>query len=445
MPIPTPTLAVQLMAKLGYEPDPWQIEVLQNPHPRLLLNCCRQAGKSTVVAFLGLFEAMTKGMTRVLLVSRSHRQSRELFRQVVFFHQLLGERGKARRTAEELELDNLSRIICLPCKEETIRGYAKVDVLVLDEAARVPDDLYRAVRPMLAVSQGRLIALSTPYGKRGFFWEAWAQGGADWARIEIPAAQVARIKPEFLAEERRALGEAWFRQEYCCSFEALEGLVYPDFARCVISKLPSPLRGRGVGGEGADIQPTGRKVGGIDFGFRNPFAAVWGVLDRDDVLWLTGEHYERNKPLSHHIDHLPRDVTWHADPAGANERAELRCAGFTVKEGHNALRPGIAAVSARIENGTLRVLEGRCPNLVAEAGLYRYGDDRADRRAEMPVSDHNHALDALRYLVSRLDHKKLRAPQAKPAAPPSDPEAERARRYWERVHDEYDGPGAIWM
>jgi hypothetical protein len=51
-----------------------------------------------------------------------------------------------------------------------------------------------------------------------------------------------------------------------------------------------------------------RRVVGIDFGFRNPFAAVWGVVDADGVLWLTSEHYSRQKPLSFHAQHLPRDV-----------------------------------------------------------------------------------------------------------------------------------------
>jgi hypothetical protein len=96
MPPSRTAIAVDLMARLGYTPDPWQIEVLENEHPRLLLNCCRQAGKSTIVAFLGLFEAMTKAMARVLLVSRTHRQSRELFRNVKWFHQLLGERALER-------------------------------------------------------------------------------------------------------------------------------------------------------------------------------------------------------------------------------------------------------------------------------------------------------------------------------------------------------------
>src|SRR5438128_4036251 len=111
-----------------------------------------------------------------------------------------------------------------------------------------------------------------------------------WKRIEVPAGQCPRIPAAFLDEERKIQGPSWFRQEYECSFEALEGLVYPDFARAV---LPSPLAGEGSGvrgilpsplaGEGSGVRGdlAGRKVGGIDFGFRNPFAALWGVVDRD--------------------------------------------------------------------------------------------------------------------------------------------------------------------
>jgi hypothetical protein len=147
----------------------------------------------------------------------------------------------------------------------------------------------------------------------------------------------------------------------------------------------------------------GRRVGGIDFGFRNPFAAVWGVVDGDDVLWLTGEHYERNRPLSYHADKLPRAVRWYADPAGAGDISELKHAGFSISAGKNALRQGIAAVTARLHSGRLKVAAGACPNLLAEAELYRYSDDATDKRAETPVDDHNHALAALRYLVMKLD------------------------------------------
>jgi hypothetical protein len=413
------------MRNLGLEPDPWQIEVLEAGHPRLLLNCCRQAGKSTVVAMLGLVEAVWVPFTKVLLVSRSFRQSSELFRIVTDFYRRLRSPFLARQTSEELQLTNGSRIVCLPCKEETIRGYSHVSLLVIDEAARVPDDLYRAVRPMLAVSNGRLICLSTPYGKRGFFHDAWANGGPDWARIEVPADRISRITPAFLEQERRALGLSWYLQEYCCSFESLQGLVYPDFAaRCVVEG-PAP-QGK-------------RRYGGIDFGWRNPFAALWGTLDHEGVLWLTGEHYSREKPLSYHAQRLPRGVIWYADPSGANERAELRCAGFTVLPGDNELRPGIAAVSARIENGTLRVVKGCCPNLLAEAELYRYGDSPTERQAEVPVDEHNHALAALRYLISKLDERRMARPPAPPGDRPPSLPPERRDRPWLRLDNE-----ALW-
>jgi len=429
------------MRNLGMNPDPWQIEVLEADHPRLLLNCCRQAGKSTVVALLALAEAIFRPFTKILLLSRSHRQSTELFRVVTGFYYRLGEPIKLTKTKAELQLTNESRIVCLPCREDTIRGFSDVGLLIIDEAARVPDDLYRAVRPMLATSAGRLICLSTPYGKRGFFYDCWARGGADWARIEIPADQVPRIKPQFLEQERRSLGESWYRQEYCCSFVALEGRVYPEFERCVVPLANCPAEVTTPGFKGL------RHVGGIDFGFRNPFAAIWGVVDQGGILWLTGEHYCREQPLSYHAAHLPREVTWYADPAGAGDICELRCANFVVRAGDNELRPGIAAVSARISNGTLRVVEGRCPNLLAEAGLYRYGSQNEGQRGEVPVDEHNHALAALRYLISRLDARQMAKfrkttpgeeividPPAEPPPAPRQPKPEWKKRFDDEDH-----------
>jgi hypothetical protein len=411
------------MRSLGLEPDPWQLAVLESDHPRLLLNCCRQAGKSTVVAVRALAEAMFLIDSLVLLLSRSHRQSRLLFQTVRDFHHRIGDPLLKRRTADELWLDTGGRIVSLPCQEETIRGYSGVSHLIIDEASRVPDAVYRAVRPMLAVSRGRLVCLSTPYGRRGFFYRAWTDAATDWQRVEVPAAMVPRITPEFLDEERRELGESWYRQEYCCSFEATEGLVYPDFGRCVVAG-PAPA--------------GGRRVGGIDFGYRNPFAAVWGVLAPDGTLWLTGEHYATQKPLDYHVARLPRDVFWYCDPAGAQERVELLTAGLTVQKGLNPIRPGIMAVMSRLASGRLRVVQGACPKLLYEASLYRY-PEAGD--SEAPQDDHNHAVSALRYLVSRLDQRRLA--RGSGTAPPAEEDATSAtalkalrervwRDWWER-------------
>ncbi len=419
--------AASVMSKFGLEPDSWQVEVLDGGHRQLLLNCCRQAGKSTAVALLGLIQGLTQPHSLILLLSRSHRQSMELYRIVTGFLGRIKVGEPIRQSMQELELENGSRIVTLPCREETIRGYSGVNLLIIDEAARVPDDLYRAARPMLAVSQGRMVCLSTPYGKQGFFWDAWARGGDDWQRIEVPAQQIPRIAPAFLESERRALGETWFRQEYCCSFEALEGLVYPDLGKCM---APGPFTA------------TGRKVGGIDFGFKNPFAALWGILDKEDVLWIDHEYYSREKPLSVHALHLPREVTWYVDPSGANERAELRIADFTALKGDNDIRTGIAKITARIETGRLKIREGACPNLLAEAGLYRYSNEPGETKAEIPVDEHNHALAALRYLIASVDANNFlrRTLQAlRQASPDSPTPPKRKEKPWLRL----DNP-ALW-
>jgi hypothetical protein len=114
-------------------------------------------------------------------------------------------------------LENESRIVTLPGTEKTVRGFSGVDLLVVDEAARVADELYYAVRPMLAVSGGRLMMLSTPFGKRGIFYEEWT-GGAPWERYTVTAAECPRIPAPFLEEERKTLGPWWFAQEYECRF-----------------------------------------------------------------------------------------------------------------------------------------------------------------------------------------------------------------------------------
>jgi hypothetical protein len=423
--------AVELMRKLGLEPDPWQVDVLEGQYARLLLNCSRQAGKSTVVAMLGLAQALWIPNTKVIILAPCHRQSKELLKTACRFHRRLGAPARYRQSVDELELTNGSRLLALPCKGETIRGYSGVNLLIIDEAARVPDDLFHAVSPMLAVSEGRLICLSTPYGKRGYFYDMWTMGKDDWHRIEIPVERISRISSSYLERERRTMGESWYRQEYCCSFEALEGLVYPDFARCVV---PGPA-------------PAGRYVGGVDFGLRNPFAAVWGVIDRDDILWLTGEHYSREKTLTHHAEHMPRQVIWYADPAGAREILELRSAGFTIRRGNNDQCPGIAAVRARLEEGSLRVLAGACPNLLLEAGMYRYDPDER-RKSERPKKEYDHALDALRYLVSTVDVRRMARIRKQTLAdenpdsqePPMAPEDQRPeRRKWLSIHNE-----ALW-
>ena len=212
---------------LGFDPDPWQSTVLRSPSKRLLLNCCRQSGKSTPAAAVALHTALYRPRALVLLVSPSLRQSAELFRKVSdHIDQLDAPPDLDEDNRLSLSLPNGSRIVSLPGSEATVRGFSGPMLVVEDEASRVEDDLYRAIRPMLAVSDGRLVLMSTPFGKRGHFYEEWTNGGGEWLRIEIPATDCPRITPAFLDGERRALGPLWFSQEYECIFAETEDAVF---------------------------------------------------------------------------------------------------------------------------------------------------------------------------------------------------------------------------
>ncbi|MEM8995942.1 MAG: terminase family protein [Acidobacteriota bacterium] len=209
---------IELARRAGIEPDPWQCSVLDSRASRILLNCSRQSGKSTITALLAVHTAYYSAGSLVLLLSPSLRQSGELFKKAIEIHRAVGTTLRVEaESALRLELGNGSRIVSLPGKEQSIRGFSGVNLLAVDEAARVSDELYLSIRPMLAVSGGRLMALSTPFGTRGWWYEAW-RSTEDWHRFEIPATECPRISPAFLQEERQAMGEWWFAQEYMCQF-----------------------------------------------------------------------------------------------------------------------------------------------------------------------------------------------------------------------------------
>jgi hypothetical protein len=209
----------RLMAEAGMPPDSWQRDLLRSYSDRVLMLITRQGGKSLTAAALALREALFRPPALVLLLSPTLRQSGELFRDKV--RRLYGALGRpvacSQETALTMELVNGSRIISLPGEEETIRGYSGVRLLIIDEAARVDDGLYYSVRPMLATSRGKLVALSTPFGRRGWFYEAWC-GSAPWHRVSVPATACPRIAADFLEEERLSLGQHWYSQEYLLEF-----------------------------------------------------------------------------------------------------------------------------------------------------------------------------------------------------------------------------------
>jgi len=137
---------------------------------------------------------------------------------------------------------NGNRFIARPGSEKSARSFSAVTLLLEDEASRVLDDLYNSVRPMLGVSNGRHILMSTPFGKRGHFFRLWNEQRDLWESYEIPAEMCPRISKEFLEEERRT--NPWFEQEYHCVFmETIDSVFTFDQVAAAVSDEVEPLFG----------------------------------------------------------------------------------------------------------------------------------------------------------------------------------------------------------
>ena len=243
----------RLAAAAGITLDPWQEEAVRSRSKKMLLNCSRQAGKSFVAGDIGMHTALYQDESLVLLVSPSQRQSAELLR---YCHSIYAASGQLVSSDKDsvlhLELQNGSRVLALPGTEKTLRGLANVTALILDEASRIPDSLFLSCLPFLAVSNGRLIALSTPWGARGWWYQCYLDRKAEgFEYFEVPATECPRISPEFLAQQKRLMADYWFQSEYMCKFlqpvgavfsaEDIAALADPEVSRWTFDARPRRL------------------------------------------------------------------------------------------------------------------------------------------------------------------------------------------------------------
>lgn len=281
--------------RLGFVPDAVQAEVLAVSVRQGLLCCTRQWGKTTVAAIKALHHAWHHEGALVLVSSPSARQSAIFLRKVREFARRLGvpRRGDG-DNAISLALPYGSRIVGLPGVEGTTRGFSNPGMLLIDEAARVPDEMYESLVPSLATGDGALWLLSTPAGKRGFFWREWQSGGAEWKRISVTAPECPRISRRFLERERRRKSERIYRQEYLCEFLDAEGALFreEDLEACVDETAP-PLWGTAEYGGGVflgDAAPAAllrsapRFYVGVDLGQSHDYSAIT-VVERDEIVY----------------------------------------------------------------------------------------------------------------------------------------------------------------
>ncbi len=289
------------ITQLGFQPDAPQTAMLVNPYPYLIVNCSRQWGKSTVTAIRALHLALTVPESLIIVAGPTSRQSGEFVMKVEAMLRRLGIRTHGDGNNEEsIQFPNGSRLVGIPgTLDGNVRGFSGANFLIIDEASRVSESLYAALRPFLATTNGNLWLLSTPFGKSGFFYHEWTHSPY-FEHLEVPATECDRISPAFLERERASLGDDYVRQEFLCQFIDINGSL---FIRDVIDRSLNPEIAPLFAGS-TSVSPHIFHIG-LDLGQRQDFCALAIVecIPAQPAHWL---HPRSAQPAQFHLRYLER-------------------------------------------------------------------------------------------------------------------------------------------
>ena len=218
---------------------PYQRIALQGIETRRfsVLMWARQTGKSFLVSYYAIKRAVEFVNHRVVVISPSERQSKELLDKVKMHVQALKlakvDFFEDTQTFQlEARFPNGSKVIALPSKPETVRGFTG-DV-IMDETAFFEKgfEVYQAVFPTITRNQRyKLIAISTPRTKKDLFYHLWqtAQEDPAWFSYRLTIHDAVQnglaIDPE---ELRRGIkNELAWKSEYLCEFIDDEDVLLP--------------------------------------------------------------------------------------------------------------------------------------------------------------------------------------------------------------------------
>lgn len=268
-----------------------------------------------------------------------------------------------------------------------------------DEGGQFKRKTLEAITGRTGAKQGSILLTSTPYGL-GPVYEDWylpyTQGDPNytfivWASIENPSYS----KEEYELAKKR-LTKQKFEERYLGKFMKPTGRVYPDFERCLVSLSSGELQNL--------VNSEGRNIGGIDFGWNDPFVCLCGKLKPDNKLYVWFERYKSKTIIDDHSAKIPKNHIYFADH-DLNQISRLRRGGHTIRKAYKKIEAGIIAVNSRIGLDQLYVIENRCPATCAEAITYVYPEKDEVHSGDKPIDKDNHAMDALRYMIATVDRR----------------------------------------
>ncbi len=411
----------------------------------------RGGGKTFLGAVATVLDLIFKRGCEVRIVGGSLEQSGRMHEHLRRLCEIpaVASQVAGRSTAKRLVLANGSRAQVLAQSETAVRG-TRVQKLRCDEADLFDPAVWSAAQlttrslavpgPWGGTVHGRVEALSTMTRPFGIMWDLVGQttgGNASrrlfrWGVVDClehctpkhecdtcvleaecagrakarRAAHAGHLRVEDALAMKARVSQAVWESEMLCLRPRRDDAVLPEFDEAVHVVRSEEVPARGAW------------LAGMDFGHRSPTVILWAHLDETGTLRVMHEQARAGVLMEGHVDAIlagarPRPAWIGVDPAGnaTNDQTGLsnvnllRRAGLAVRSRQSGRMDGLALVRARLRPaaGPARLfIHARCGTLIESLRRYHFPEDRPESLE--PVKDgHDHAVDALRYLVLNLD------------------------------------------
>lgn len=297
--------------------------------------------------------------------------------------------GEYKQSSHEYHLPTGGIIYCCSMEDPNHVEGGQYAAWWLDEAGQMSSQTWIVIQARLGYQQGRCLFTTTPYNLGWFYKEIYlrAKGGdPDYFVVQFRSTLNPGYSKVEFERARRTMDERLFEMRYMGEFRKMAGLVWPEFDRWTVSpdEVPEP-----------DDRCT--HLGGVDWGFNNPFVALDAFLDHDDVLWVYRERYLSRTLLADHAAALQKDAVYYADPSGKQEIEEMKSLNIVVQSAINDVSMGLGRVAERGLTGRLKI-SSDCKHLLNDTEMYHYKEDE-----DKPVKTDDHGPDALRYMIMGID------------------------------------------
>lgn len=360
----------------------------------------RRQGKTYIANIIGQLVSLVPN-SNILIMSPNYQLSQisfDLQRNLIKHFDL--EVAKDNAKDKVIELTNGSTIRMGSVNQVDSCVGRSYDLIIFDEAALADgkDAFNVALRPTLDKENSKAIFISTPRGRNNWFAEFFDRGFNDefpeWCSIRATYRDNPRMSPSDIAEAKKSMSDAEFRQEYEADFNTYEGQIWNfNHEECIVNNEVLETRRMDV-------------FAGLDVGYRDPTAFCVIAYDWDDeVYYVLDEYLDAEKTTEQHAmvirDMIEKyDIDYvYIDSAAQQTRYDFaQNYDITTINAKKSVLDGIAHVAGIVDNDKLMV-DQRCAEVLSCLDQYQW-DPNPNLAKEKPKHNRaSHMADALRYAL----------------------------------------------